>query len=260
MRETNSRSRVSRRKHKPPFYKKWWFWLIIVILVIGGIGNIVDPTDDSEQSSTKESQVKKVKKNKQSPKKKTANKKNVKKEKSTKIEPSKQIKKSTVQHRKYPTKTSWDFNTIGLGMTKEQVKSILGEPSETTFTGKFKYGNDTLTFVDNKLYDGTPENIKQAAINRDKPEKLKAFAKSFGLKDAETVQKMVGSAYASKYIDGQGMTYAWSTEYGTLMRVDNPDNRITTVYLYNKDTQSLGEILYQGQTILQKPKNYYYYN
>lgn len=248
-----SRREMHRRRKQLPFYQKWWFWLIIVIFLIGGVGNIIDPTDDNEQSSEQSS---KIKKNKQ-PLKKTPK---TKKVKSIKAETVNQNKKSTVQSKKTPTRTSWDFNTISLGMTKEQVKSILGEPTETTFTGKFKYGNDTLIFSDNKLYDGTPENIKQAAINRDKPEKLKAFAKSFGLKDAETVQKMVGSAYASKYIDGQGMTYAWATQYGTLMRVDDPDNKITTVYLYNKETQSLGEILYQGQTILQKPKNYYYYN
>lgn len=90
---------------------------------------------------------------------------------------------------------------------------------------------------------------------------LHAYAKSFGMKDAETVQKMVGSAYSSKYIDGQGITYAWATQYGTPMRVDNANNKITTVYLYNKDTNSFGEILYQGQTILQKaPKQYHFYN
>lgn len=90
---------------------------------------------------------------------------------------------------------------------------------------------------------------------------LKSYANSFGMKDAETVQKMVGSAYSSQYIDGQGMTYAWATQYGTLMRVDDTNNKITTVYLYNKDTQSMGEVLYQGQTILQKaPRQYYFYN
>ena len=36
MREANSRSRVSRRKHKPLFYRKWWLWLIVAILLLAG--------------------------------------------------------------------------------------------------------------------------------------------------------------------------------------------------------------------------------
>lgn len=250
MREFNSRSRTS--KHRKPFYKKWWFWLIIAIFLIGGIGNIIDSTNDSERSSAQEAQVKKVKKNKSSSKKKNV----TKKISPVKKEPTKQNKKDTVKNKRKITKTSWDFNTVSLGMTKKQVKSILGEPTEITFTGKYKYGNDTLIFNDNRLYNGTPENIKQAAINRDKPQKLKADAKVFGTDDAETVQKN----FASQYINNVGMGYGWKTDYGTLIRIDNTSTRITTVYLLNDDG-SLGQTLYQGQTILQKaPKQYYYNN
>lgn len=250
MKEFNLRSRTS--KHRKPFYKKWWFWPIIVIFIIGGIGNIIDSTNDSKLSSTQETQVKEIKKNKSSSKKKNV----IQKVTPVEKESATQNKKDTVKNKKKIAKTSWDFNTVSLGMTKKQVKSILGEPTEITFTGKYKYGNDTLIFNDNKLYDGTPENIKQAAINRDKPQELKADAKVFGTDDAETVQKN----FASQYINNVGMGYGWKTDYGTLIRIDNTSTRITTVYLLNDDG-SLGQTLYQGQTILQKaPKQYYYNN
>lgn len=100
-----------------------------------------------------------------------------------------------------------------------------------------------------------------AATEKEGPtqSKLTSFAKSFGLKDAETVQKRVNTAYSSQYIDGYGQGFGWKTKYGTLIRIDD-DNNMTTVYLYDENsTDGLGTKLYEGHTIFQKARvnNYY---
>ncbi|MFC6177438.1 hypothetical protein ACFQAV_11350 [Companilactobacillus huachuanensis] len=250
-------SRISRqKKRKKPPYKKWWFWLIIAIFIIGGIGNIIDPVKNDNSTSAQTTNEKKGKASKN----KARTYKAKKNDKSVKKSPNKKNEVTTTPSTKAKVR-DWNFNLITLGMTKKEVEDILGKPTSESLLGNLEYGKDKLTFSNGKLYDGTPDNIKNAAIQRDKPEKLKAFAKRFGTKDAESVQKLVGSAYASKYIDGQGMTYAWTTDYGTLLRVDDTQNRITTVYLYDSNTNGLGQELYQGQTILQKaPTIHNFYN
>ncbi|MFD1471042.1 hypothetical protein [Companilactobacillus mishanensis] len=88
-------------------------------------------------------------------------------------------------------------------------------------------------------------------------EMLKGYAQSFGLKDSETIQRLVGSAYSSTVIDNN-MAFGWWTPYGSLIRIDDSQSQIT--YVYKSDKQSstgLGELLYQGHTIIQKAPSKY---
>ena len=154
-------------------------------------------------------------------------------------------------------------------MTKSQVIAIMGKPTEQDTT-YLMYGSDDLDFHDDKLFDGSPRNIKEAATKKEKNEakesirkrvnesELKSFAKVFGQKDVETLQKYVGSAYSS-IETSQGMAYGWKTDYGMLYRLDDSSTGIT--HVYKDGLGDSGTQLYVGQTIKQKQRrNYYYYN
>ncbi|WP_125589832.1 hypothetical protein [Companilactobacillus jidongensis] len=101
----------------------------------------------------------------------------------------------------------------------------------------------------------TPKKEKTVTEKRT-PEEEQTFidraAQAFGQQDSQTIQKYVGSMYSSAYIDGLGMTYTWKTTDAKYIRVDNTDNGITSVYLYDDNAENhLGKNLYQGETIKQ---------
>lgn len=103
-------------------------------------------------------------------------------------------------------------------------------------------------------------NAKQAKAEQDKREKMKSFARTFGNKPAQEIQRK-SYTYSSNNVDGMGMVYMWKNDFGTLMRVDSSDN-ITSVYLYDANAdQRKGELLYQGHTIInEQKKQYNFYN
>ncbi|QLK64705.1 hypothetical protein QMG96_10295 [Lactiplantibacillus plantarum] len=166
-------------------------------------------------------------------------------------------------------KKQYSFNKIKLGMTKSQVISIMGKPTDESLS-TLMYGSDDLDFENDKLFDGSPDKIHKAAITKDKVEakessrkrlnesELQSFAKVFGQKDVETLQKYVGSAYSS-IETSQGMAYGWKTDHGMLYRLDDSSTGIT--HVYKDGLGDSGTQLYVGQTIKQKQRrNYYYYN
>ncbi|WP_076636649.1 hypothetical protein [Lactiplantibacillus plantarum] len=184
---------------------------------------------------------------------------------------SKESADSTSQSHSSKSSSSkkYDFSKVRLGMTKSQVIAIMGKPTEQDTT-YLMYGSDDLDFHDDKLFDGSPRNIKEAATKKEKNEakesirkrvnesELKSFAKVFGQKDVETLQKYVGSAYSS-IETSQGMAYGWKTDYGMLYRLDDSSTGIT--HVYKDGLGDSGTQLYVGQTIKQKQRrNYYYYN
>lgn len=181
------------------------------------------------------------------------------------------IKESTSQSHSSKSSSSekYDFSRVKLGMTKSQVIAIIGKPTDEN-SSTLMYGSDDLDFENDKLFDGSPDEIHKAAIKKDKTEanesskkrvnegKLKSFAKVFGQKDVETLQKYVGSAYSS-IETSQGMAYGWKTDYGMLYRLD--DSRTGITHVYKDGLGDSGTQLYVGQTIKQKQRrNYYYYN
>ncbi|MFC6176965.1 hypothetical protein ACFQAV_08940 [Companilactobacillus huachuanensis] len=81
---------------------------------------------------------------------------------------------------------------------------------------------------------------------------VEGVGQAFGQKDSQSIQKYVGSMYQSVFVDGLGMTYTWKTSDATYIRVDNTDNGITMVYLYDDSAENhLGRMIYQGETIKQ---------
>lgn len=179
--------------------------------------------------------------------------------------------------RKNKTKSSsskYDFSKISLGMTQEQVISLLGQPTSQSKIDLW-YGDDDLNFDSSgKLYDGSPANIKKAANtvaaaqkssekkqdkvaadSSSKQSDLSLYARTFGQKDVETLQKYGSSVYPSTKVS-TGMMYGYKSPAGMLYRVDTTSNNITTVYKDN-GSGDLGDILYQGRTIVQKQHNTY---
>ncbi|KRK78726.1 hypothetical protein [Companilactobacillus nodensis] len=121
--------------------------------------------------------------------------------------------------------------------------------------------NHTPTNTDNKVAKITkkrPKPVKKSKPVTEKrtPEEEQTFieraGQAFGQEDSQTIQKYVGSMYSSAYVDGLGMTYTWKTSDAKYIRVDNTDNGITSVYLYDDNAENhLGKNLYQGETIKQ---------
>lgn len=192
-----------------------------------------------------------------------------KKTESTKESKAKQAKtkansKKTKKQAKTKKKT-YDFSRVKLGMTKSEIVKAIGKPDSDT-SGTLSYGDDYLMLNnDGKLFSGSPAAIQKQinAKNQSKKEsssnkssQLKSFAKAFGQKDVQTLQKYVGSAYSSTETPA-GMAYGWKTDYGMLYRLDDSETGITHVYkdgLGDKGTE-----LYTGQTIKQKPRVQYRY-
>ncbi|MEY8737145.1 hypothetical protein AB9M75_07985 [Lactobacillus sp. AN1001] len=139
-----------------------------------------------------------------------------------------------------------------------------------------EYGNGIVILgfdENNKLNQGTegaPQIEKQAqsSIKKAKEESSNnrerklSFAKTFGQKPVEKLQKLVGIVYASTRV-GDSMYYMWDTDekgVGKLIRVDDPQ-QFTTVYEYDKNGRDglLGKELYSGRTIINKPGTTYIY-
>ncbi|AYC71695.1 MULTISPECIES: hypothetical protein [Lactiplantibacillus] len=218
--------------------------------------------------------------NKSSSKRSNSKKTTLKKTSSSKKKPSENnsdtkktvAKKSSSKNKASTKKTKkkvYSFNKIKIGMTKSQVISIMGKPTDES-SSTLMYGSDDLDFENDKLFDGSPDKIHKAAIKKDKAEakesskkranesELKSFAKVFGQKDVETLQKYVGSAYSS-IETSQGMAYGWKTDYGMLYRLDDSSTGIT--HVYKDGLGDSGTQLYVGQTLKQKQRrNYYHYN
>lgn len=168
---------------------------------------------------------------------------------------------------KKATKKHYNFSKIELGMTKSQVIAILGKPTDQN-SSTLIYGSADLDFDHDKLFDGSPRKIHKAANKKAKAEakkasrkkvnasQLKSFAKAFGQKDVETLQRNVGIAYSSTETP-QGMAYGWKTNYGMLYRLDDSETGLTHVYKGGLGDD--GTELYVGQTIKQKQRRSYYY-
>ncbi|WP_225422331.1 outer membrane protein assembly factor BamE [Lactiplantibacillus pentosus] len=231
----------------------------------------------SHKSSTKKTSSKKSVSHK-SNSKKASSKKSASHKSSTKKQPSKSsqatkktmAQKSSSKHEsksKKATKRHYNFSKIKLGMTKSQVIAILGKPTDQN-SSTLIYGSADLDFDDDKLFDGSPRKIHKAANKKAKAEakkasrkkvnanQLKSFAKAFGQKDVETLQRNVGIAYSSTETP-QGMAYGWKTNYGMLYRLDDSETGLTHVYKGGLGDD--GTELYVGQTIKQKQRRSYYY-
>ncbi|MDY1545669.1 outer membrane protein assembly factor BamE [Lactiplantibacillus pentosus] len=231
----------------------------------------------SHKSSTKKTSSKKSVSHK-SNSKKSSSKKSASHKSSTKKQPSKSsqatkktmAQKSSSKHEsksKKATKRHYNFSKIKLGMTKSQVIAILGKPTDQN-SSTLIYGSADLDFDHDKLFDGSPRKIHKAANKKAKAEakkasrkkvnasQLKSFAKAFGQKDVETLQRNVGIAYSSTETP-QGMAYGWKTNYGMLYRLDDSETGLTHVYKGGLGDD--GAELYVGQTIKQKQRRSYYY-
>jgi len=99
------------------------------------------------------------------------------------------------------------------------------------------------------------KTVKKAVDKRTPAEEeryVEGVGQAFGQEDSQSIQKYVGSIYQSAFVDGLGMTYTWKTSDAKYIRVDNTDNGITIVYLYDDTAENhLGKLLYQGETIKQ---------
>ncbi|WP_430490304.1 hypothetical protein [Lactiplantibacillus pentosus] len=231
----------------------------------------------SHKSSTKKTSSKKSVSHK-SNSKKASSMKSASHKSSTKKQTSKssQATKKTMAQKssskresksKKATKKHYNFSKIKLGMTKSQVIAILGKPTDQN-SSTLIYGSADLDFDHDKLFDGSPRKIHKAANKKAKAEakkasrkkvnasQLKSFAKAFGQKDVETLQRNVGIAYSSTETP-QGMAYGWKTNYGMLYRLDDSETGLTHVYKGGLGDD--GTELYVGQTIKQKQRRSYYY-
>ncbi|EIW13334.1 hypothetical protein KCA1_2039 [Lactiplantibacillus pentosus KCA1] len=226
----------------------------ILFLIVGSIANPVKNTA-SHQDRTAKTQASRASKVKSDDK--SANTKQDSKS-SSKIQASKSSQ---------ATKKHYDFSKIKLGMTKAQVIAILGEPTDQNSSTLY-YGSADLDFDHDQLFDGSPSEIhkaankkatadaKKASRKKANASQLKSFAKVFGQKDVETLQKNVGIAYSSTETS-QGMAYGWKTNYGMLYRLDDSETGLTHVYKGGLGDD--GTELYVGQTIKQKQRRSYYY-
>lgn len=168
------------------------------------------------------------------------------------------------------------YNKIKLGMSQKDVIKILGKPSSKSSTD-LKYGLQSLTFSEDKLIFGTPNQLTPkisssvSESNRNKTKKepteqqaqqehIRSFARTFGNKPAQEIQEK-SYAYSSRNVTGLGMVYMWKVDKDVLMRIDGSDD-ITSVYLYDKNVENCkGQLLYQGHTIINKQKKQYnFYN
>lgn len=150
---------------------------------------------------------------------------------------------------------------ITLGMSKEEVIDILGEPvaDETDETGQemLIFDDGTSYFLESeRIVGGSTEDIMDQVSKQKKntESSKKGFAISFGKKPTETLAERQ-FVYKAEQLDDTTMKYTWKTgvdEVGTLIRIDSAE-RMTKVYLYDEDAEDgLGEELYSGRTIFDK--------
>jgi len=133
--------------------------------------------------------------------------------------------------------------------------SLVGQ-NNTSKTDKTSKDNNVKTTKIQKKSKTTTKKETAKDVNKRTPAEEERFVdgvgQAFGQKDSQTIQKYDGSIYQSAFVDGLGMTYTWKTSDATYIRVDNTDNGITTVYLYDETANNhLGRQLYQGETIKQ---------
>ncbi|MQS53318.1 hypothetical protein [Companilactobacillus mishanensis] len=134
---------------------------------------------------------------------------------------------------------------------KNQTTAINKKQESIKSSKKIKQHNKTKPKKSNK------RNSQQKDKPTNNAEMLEGYAQSFGLKDSETIQRLVGSAYSSTVIDNN-MAFGWWTPYGSLIRIDDSQSQITYVYKSDKHSSTgLGELLYQGHTIIQKAPSKY---
>ena len=84
--------------------------------------------------------------------------------------------------------------------------------------------------------------------------RLQGFAQAFGRKPVDTIQSMP-STYVTAQNSNGDTVYGWHPDgLPELVRVDSANNN-TDVYLYDEHGQDkmLGEHIYHGRTIYQKP-------
>ncbi|MBC2578878.1 hypothetical protein [Clostridium sp. DJ247] len=94
---------------KKSIFKRWWFWVIVVVVVLGAIGNAGNK--DKKDVATQPINAKET--SQPAPKKE---------------EPKEEAPKKDSRAITYEK-----FMQVNMGMSYEQVKSILGEGKESTF-------------------------------------------------------------------------------------------------------------------------------
>lgn len=104
-----------------------------------------------------------------------------------------------------------------------------------------------------KKRDDNPQKSEQIS-KQDENDKMKSFAKTFGVKPVKKIQKEVGAVYSSKKI-GKDIVYGWKVSNMMFYRVDSP-NGITTVYCLKDGDKAenykngWGLECYKGRTIV----------
>ncbi|MFB9770126.1 hypothetical protein [Lactiplantibacillus modestisalitolerans] len=255
------------------YLRSMWLSLLAMVVLTMVLGTAFPAEKTTSEADTaKTNTSKRASSKKSSSKKRTASSYKSK----TKAKNSADTKQSKVKHtekkasskeskkKSESQKKTYDFSKIKLGMTKSEIVKIIGKP-DSDISGNLSYGDDYLALNDDgKLFSGSPDSIQKQIDAKNKAKKesssnkadqLKSFAKAFGQKDVQTLQKYVGSAYSSTETP-DGMAYGWKTDYGMLYRLDDSSTGITHVYkdgLGDKGTE-----LYAGQTIKTKPKYYYH--
>ncbi|EKP98171.1 hypothetical protein LCA12A_0950 [Lacticaseibacillus casei 12A] len=164
---------------------------------------------------------------------------------------------------------------LKLGMSEEQVKKIVGDPSAYD-EYSWSYATGFVYFKNGKVSGGTLGSLSSQVMDNASsassavqpqssptPENSestqKAFAQSFGQKTVDRLQKMP-SAYKSSQLDATTMEYMWNSGHGMMIRLDTAD-RMTSVYLYDSNADyGKGRLLYSGRTIFTNPKVYNFYN
>ncbi|WP_193323074.1 hypothetical protein [Schleiferilactobacillus harbinensis] len=252
-------------------YKKWWFWLA-VFLIVGGIGTALDGRfDDSKSSvasSAKMSSTSKKRGNRQS-----VNSSSRKQSGLTSAEQrSKKEKESSIARAEKESQQEEKYNQLRLGMTKEQVTDIAGDP-EAKADELWTYSKGDVIFSsEGKVQGGTLGNLQDqvttsiakakegkqqaASASSRKQSLLIASAQRFGEASSQHLSKypsvyravQVGDAIAYLYKNGNDVL---------LVRYDTP-NLITNVYIYDSTKDGgQGTLLYTGRTNLQdRPKTY----
>lgn len=226
---------------KKPIYKRVWFWVVIV-LILGAFGGGFGSKNQKTAKNASQTSSSKVS------------------ESSTKS--SKASKKSVSSETKQEAK----FKQIKIGMTKDQVIAILGQPTDQTDV-MFYYGKDDIDFDSNgKVMDGSIGTLsedadsqakasaktasKAAAKQKETANGLDSAARRFGTRSTDYLAKMPSTFRATDL--GDKMQYGFRSQYGMLVRIDDA-NRMTRVYQYDPNAEGgLGKLLFTGRTIYQK--------
>ncbi|MFT8338115.1 hypothetical protein [Schleiferilactobacillus harbinensis] len=251
-------------KNKRPIFKKWWFWAILLLFVIAGTQLIVDPNNGEKPQTEAQTSGHKKGNSKTSSKKSSSNKQNT-------SSSSKSVSTSS-DSKKQP---AWDFSSIKLGMTKEQVIAFLGKPTEE-LPNTLIYDRNEIDFDTNgKVMNGTPSSISEQADAAEQKAIQESKNKAESASESSRKQQQIvwsaqrfgelSSQHLSKYPSvyravqiGDSIAYLNKLEDGTmLVRYDSP-NLITNVYIYDSTKDyGMGQLLYTGRTNLQdKAKTY----